>query len=37
VPAVPSQIGGVARSADPCPIDYVRRRASTLRPEQPGE
>jgi cytochrome P450 len=37
VPAVPSQIGGVARSADPCPVDYVRRRASTLRPEQPGE
>ena len=22
---VPAQIGGVARSADPCPVDYVRR------------
>ena len=29
VRAVPSQIGGVARSADPCPVDYVRR-ATTL-------
>ena len=33
VRAVPSQIGGVARSADPCPVDYVRRRAATLQPE----
>jgi cytochrome P450 len=28
VRAVPSQIGGVARSADPCPVDYVRRYSS---------
>ena len=27
---IPSQIGGVARAADPCPVDYVRRRATTL-------
>lgn len=25
---VSAQIGGVARSADPCPVDYVRRRSS---------
>ena len=25
VRAIPSQIGGVARAADPCPVDYVRR------------
>jgi len=25
---VPAQIGGVARSADPCPVTYVRRRRS---------
>lgn len=31
VRAVPSQIGGVARSADPCPVDYVRR-TTTLTP-----
>jgi cytochrome P450 len=24
VRAIPSQIGGVARAADPCPVDYVR-------------
>ena len=34
VRAVPSQIGGVARSADPCPVAYVRRPAITLRPGQ---
>ena len=34
VRAVPSQIGGVARSADPCPVAYVRRPAITLRPAQ---
>ncbi|MDQ1534127.1 MAG: hypothetical protein QOF28_1888 [Actinomycetota bacterium] len=28
---VPSQIGGVARSADPCPVFYVRKAAATLR------
>ena len=32
VRAVPSQIGGVARSADPCPVAYVRRPATTVRP-----
>ena len=41
VRAVPSQIGGVARSADPCPVAYVRKRASTLPPDRrrrrPGE
>ncbi|HEX4489986.1 MAG TPA: phosphotransferase [Acidimicrobiia bacterium] len=26
---IPSQIGGVARAADPCLVDYVRRTAST--------
>jgi cytochrome P450 len=35
VRAIPSQIGGVARAADPCPVEYVRRRAATLRP-MPG-
>jgi cytochrome P450 len=30
VRAVPSQIGGVARAADPCPVDYVRRLAASL-------
>jgi cytochrome P450 len=30
VRAVPSQIGGVARSAEPCPVDYVRRATATL-------
>jgi cytochrome P450 len=35
VRAIPSQIGGVARAADPCPVDYVRRVTTTVRPEQP--
>jgi cytochrome P450 len=30
--AIPSQIGGMARAADPCPVEYVRRSAGTLRP-----
>jgi len=30
VRAVPSQIGGMARSADPCPVDYVRRGTATV-------
>ena len=30
VRAVPSQIGGVARAADPCPVAYARKRATTL-------
>jgi cytochrome P450 len=30
VRAVPSQIGGVARSADPCPVAYERKPAATL-------
>jgi cytochrome P450 len=32
VRAIPSQIGGVARAADPCPVDYVRRVTATVRP-----
>jgi cytochrome P450 len=30
VRAIPSQIGGVARAADPCPVAYVRRTATTV-------
>jgi len=37
VRAIPSQIGGVARAADPCPVDYRRRPAATLRPEGPQQ
>jgi cytochrome P450 len=33
VRAIPSQIGGVARAADPCPVDYVRL-PTTLRPQE---
>ncbi|MDQ1466810.1 MAG: hypothetical protein QOH10_1225 [Actinomycetota bacterium] len=32
VRAIPSQIGGVARAADPCPVDYARKPTATLRP-----
>jgi len=30
VRAIPSQIGGVARAADPCLVDYARRLTATL-------
>ncbi len=36
VRAVPSQIGGVARSADPCPVAYVRKPAGTVRSNRNG-
>ena len=37
VRAVPSQIGGVARSADPCPVDYARRSAPLPCSSERGE
>ena len=36
VRAIPSQIGGVARAADPCPVAYARRPATTVPAESAG-